>query len=206
MLTPAEGQEVCCSTPFLSLSLCRLLRPPTPYLPSPPKKGVFPEIENIGLLWAKHRNFRGKSTVLLCKEVRCFHFPEGHLSALPPPPFTPEGRGQGRKPEEKREQKRFFSRPQKKTKTRVKDGKPALFASFFLGIPQKHPNFTHRFYRRPSGGFFPGTPYPMDTCRRQSPAQQDRRPLHPMRKLWKTSRTSTKRHRSCLPSTGPLPH
>ena len=28
MLTPAEGQEVCCSTPFLSLSLCRLLRPP----------------------------------------------------------------------------------------------------------------------------------------------------------------------------------
>ena len=116
MLTPAEGQEVCCSTPFLSLSLCRLLRPPIPHLPSPPKKGVFPEIENIGLLWAKHRNFRGKSTVLLCKEVRCFHFPEGRLSALPSPPFTPEGRGQGRKPEEKREQKRFFSRPQKKQK------------------------------------------------------------------------------------------
>ena len=51
MLTPAEGQEVCCSTPFLSLSLCRLLRsPPIPRLPSPPQKGIFPEIENIGLL------------------------------------------------------------------------------------------------------------------------------------------------------------
>ena len=73
MLTPAEGQEVCCSTPFLSLSLCRLQRPPIPHLLSP-KKGVFPEIENIGLLWAKHRNFRGKSTALLCKEVRCFGF------------------------------------------------------------------------------------------------------------------------------------
>ena len=31
--------------------------------------------KNIGLLWAKHRNFRGKSTALLCKEVRCFGFP-----------------------------------------------------------------------------------------------------------------------------------
>ena len=183
-----------------------LAAPPIPHLPSPPKKGVFPEIENVGLLCIKVPYFCLESSDVLPIEVRCFHFPERHLSALPPPPFTPEGRGQGRKPEGKREQKRFFSRPQKKTKTRVKDGKPALFASFFLGIPQKHPNFTHRFYRRPSGGFFPGTPYPMDTCRRQSPAQQDRRPLHPMRKLWKTSRTSTKRHRSCLPSTGPLPH
>ena len=32
--------------------------------------------KNIGVLWAKHRNFRGKSTALLCKEVRCFQFPE----------------------------------------------------------------------------------------------------------------------------------
>ena len=30
--------------------------------------------KNIGLLWAKHRNFRGKSTALSCKEVRCFGF------------------------------------------------------------------------------------------------------------------------------------
>ena len=30
--------------------------------------------KNIGLLWAKHRNFRSKSTALLCKEVRCFGF------------------------------------------------------------------------------------------------------------------------------------
>ena len=32
--------------------------------------------KNIGVLWAKHRNFRGKSTALLCKEVRCFQFPK----------------------------------------------------------------------------------------------------------------------------------
>ena len=116
MLTPAEGQEVCCSTPFLSLSLCRLLRPyhSTPSLS--PKKGVFPEIENIGLLCIKVPYFCLESSDVLPIEVRCFHFPEGHLSALPPPPFTPEGRGQGRKPEGKREQKRFFSRPQKKQK------------------------------------------------------------------------------------------
>ena len=42
-------------------------------------KGAVPENENIGLLWAKHRNFRGKSTALLCKEVRCFQFPENAL-------------------------------------------------------------------------------------------------------------------------------
>ena len=39
-------------------------------------KGAVPENENIGLLWAKHRNFRGKSTALSIKEVRCFQFPE----------------------------------------------------------------------------------------------------------------------------------
>ena len=72
MLTPAEGQEVCCSTPFLSLSLCRLLRPPIPRLPSPPKKGVFPEIENIGLLCIKVPYFCLESSDVLPKELRCF--------------------------------------------------------------------------------------------------------------------------------------
>ena len=154
-----------------------------------------------------------KSAVLLPRKFRCFAhrspmfsfsgtapFSLAATALHPRRPWTREEAG-GKTGAEK-----IFQQASEKTKTRVKDGKPALFASFFLGIPQKHPNFTHRFYRRPSGGFFPGTPYPMDTCRRQSPAQQDRRPLHPMRKLWKTSRTSTKRHRSCLPSTGPLPH
>ena len=73
-----------------------LAAPPIPHLPSPPKKGVFPEIENIGLLCIKVPYFCLESSDVLPIEVRCFHFPERHLSALPPPPFTPEGRGQGR--------------------------------------------------------------------------------------------------------------
>ena len=39
------------------------------------ENGLFSEIRNIGLLWAKVRRFCLKSTDVLCKEVRCFGIP-----------------------------------------------------------------------------------------------------------------------------------
>ena len=65
------GKCSACRQCVLDVGLCRAL--------AAGRNDAVPENENIGLLWAKHRNFRGKSTALSIKEVRCFQFPENAL-------------------------------------------------------------------------------------------------------------------------------
>ena len=78
-----------------------------------------------------------ESSDVLPQEYRCFHFPERHLSALPSTPFNPAGRGKGRKPEGKRERKRFFTTPAERQKPRAEAQKPALFICFSWGFRKK---------------------------------------------------------------------
>ena len=100
---------------------------------------------------------------------------------------------------------KIFYSPCRKTKTKGGGAKTCAFYLFFLGISQKDPNFTHKIFRCPAGTSAASPPCSIAACLQRRPEEPEHIPSQPKRKLWKQSPTSTKRHPSCLPSTGPLP-
>ena len=138
MLTPAEGQEVCCSTPFLSLSLCRLLRPPIPRLPSPPKRGVFRKLNTSDFFDRKCRTFASKVPMFCPKKSDVFIFRNGTFQPCrhrPSPPKAVDKGGSRRKNGSRKD----FSAGLRKNKNTGEGRKTCAFCKFFLGNSAKTP-------------------------------------------------------------------